>query len=164
MSFEVDSAGEEADGVIITTPEGPITLSVTASVTVLEIAPTIACTPSISTRRRASSTPCVGFHFRVARDEHDVAAVHAAGLVDVLHRKLHADADHVPQLSERAGAIGEVADPQLLALVLAIATARGGDRGASDEQQEEQSGGQAAHAASLRRSRNACPGSVLQGV
>ena len=50
-----DSCGDVADGLIIGTDAGPIISSATRSEAALEFGPTMACTPSSSSNRRADS-------------------------------------------------------------------------------------------------------------
>ena len=55
-SFALVSSGEVAEGLMLTTPAGPVTRSATGRELALELGPTMAWTPSVSTSRRASAT------------------------------------------------------------------------------------------------------------
>ena len=63
---------------MIGTPAEAATDSVTANVIDEASGPTIACTPSTSINRRASSVACVGSSAGIADDQDHVVTEHAA--------------------------------------------------------------------------------------
>ena len=82
------ACGEVAEKLTVGIPAGPITRSAIASALALELGPTIACTPSTSTRRRASCDRLLGVGEVVSpiADRHALPE-YTAGGVDVLDRQ-----------------------------------------------------------------------------